>query len=52
MKVRSSKPKAKEDVEISDIKILKMLKALDNPIRLEIVNLILSKRTEENENSS
>ncbi len=38
--------KPKIPPELMNIETLKMLKALDNPVRLEIVNFILSKKQE------
>ena len=46
VEMENHQPKTKAAIEVSDIKLLKMLKALDNPIRLEIVNFILSKQGE------
>ena len=46
-KIEIHQAKAKEVVNVPDIKTLKMLKALDNPIRLEIVNFILTHKERE-----
>jgi len=44
---RPEEEKAEIPPELMNIKTLRMLKALDHPIRIEIVNFILSKRREE-----